>query len=222
MHRKHGWSIAILLILLSLFVVIDPDGSDTARAGSADDPEIVDPCPEVMPDEQMPFADICAGWFETNWTPLYDDQGQVVDWSFAGIRATLELAGNVADRQPKTWAYELAWRVGDCRNLWYFRDNIGLEGTEVVLGERCSDLERYYLVAPSQVLVSGHRIEVTLSKTDLSQLSTRYEEQTELVAPTAYVQLSLEVDSLAQVAQDWEEAGPGRSYSIGQDKPEIP
>lgn len=216
-----GRAMVALPVLLSLVTALDLRGSNHASAGSANDPEIVDACPETMPDEQMPFADICAAWFEADWTPIYDEQGGLVAWDFAGLRTTLEMAGNVDARQPRTWAYALAWQAGECRNLWYLRDIAGADPPLAVLGEICPDSERYFRLEPEDMDISGSRIVVILSRASLSRLSTSHTEGTELMSPSAHVQVNLEVDGLGQTTQDWEEAGPGRSFLIGQDKPSL-
>jgi hypothetical protein len=192
-----------------------------AWAGSPDDPEIVDPCPEVEPDQLMQYGDVCGAWFESVWDPVYQE-GQVVDWEFRALRTTLELAGDLDDRPTSTWAYQLSWGVGDCRHFWYIRDTLD-QGAIPAIGKSCpGEPSHYGELSGANVVTSGRRIIVTIPATKAIEFfGVSYEQGIELKLPAAYVQATVEPRGIVQVAQDWEEAGPGRSFTIGQDKPPI-
>ena len=101
----HSRALIVLFLVASLVLPLSP----AALAGTADDPELRDPCGPVedvttygVPEPSPPWADICSVWFDT----LTGESGA------PALQVNLELAGPLAERQRPS-SYSVAWQVGD-------------------------------------------------------------------------------------------------------------
>jgi hypothetical protein len=119
---------AKVLLILALVLGLAPP----AAAGTADEPEVQDPCgveevtDGLVPDAPAPWTDVCAAWIET----LTGETGP------PALRITVALAGDVESR-PTPSSYHVAFRVADCRFTVTAADEGSLqapEGVELVHG----------------------------------------------------------------------------------------
>ena len=125
-----GWRALAVAVVLGMVAVALPS---VAWAGTAEDPELTDPCgpaeeigADLFPEPAAPWTDVCSAWFET----LTGETGP------PALKVSLALAGDAAAR-PTPASYYLSWRVGDCHYAVQQSDPGTITGEARELRYRC-------------------------------------------------------------------------------------
>ncbi|MFN2545411.1 MAG: hypothetical protein ABR600_12715 [Actinomycetota bacterium] len=196
-----------------------------ASAGTRDDPEITDPCGGLPPVYQD--TDICAAWFQGEWEvvadPDHPDKKKAV---FEGIDVSLDMAADVSD-PSKFVVYLAGWTIGSCSVSWSNRFVADLVKRETVLFVRCEGAEAISIpVSDAHVSYAGNTITVHLKVDDeLSSLRGLFSEGQQLTSPEAKTWFGARTatgpgEGLGETIEaDWTD--PGRTFVIGQDRPET-
>ena len=201
--------IALVLATVSLL------GGSAAVAGTAEDPEVVDPCGAGTVDEDgplTPWTDVCAAWLETGGD---------------SVTAVVQVATDVTER-PNPSIYSLSWTTDDgCTHSLALGDrqlgdhvpdppNVTRSGNEGyrIFASRCAQggAEAYVALEETDVVEEGTTIRLTLDLASLADagVAEQYTAGRTLRGLTATTAVDCELCLAYSDA-----TRPGRDHTVG-------
>lgn len=204
-------TIVLALLLLSAL---------PAGAGAEEDPEVTDSCGGLPP--VMEESDICTAWFEGQWEVAPEADG-IERAVFAGLNTMVTIAADIS-QPPEYVTYSMGWKVESCRLWWVSHFLADANERRTTLHSECPGMERISTdLAEGHVSFGVDRISVRLMMDEelspVADLFFKGQEITEPVVRTWFAARSETGQPLgATVEADW--TAPGRTFVIGQDRPE--
>ena len=142
-----GWRALAVAVVLGMVAMALPSA---AWAGTAEDPELTDPCgpaeevgSDLHPEPAAPWTDVCSAWFET----LTGESGP------PALKVSLALAGDAAAR-PTSTSYYLSWRIGNCHYAVQQSDAGSIAGELRELRYRCGPATQPAECNPPQPVIA--------------------------------------------------------------------
>ena len=203
--------------------------ASTATAGSAADPEVTDTCDDgyvnVTGDSMVPpdAVNPLAAWFRGIWEPGEDEP------IFKALEVTLQACADM-DFIPPTphqlagVAYSVRWHVGDCVQSVRLIRSFDVP-KRVDVRQTCGSGPVRLLTLPDAASkIEGDRLIVTLDVAAVSTVLQGLVDGRSLVLPRAasWWVLSTDGSGSGNSSIGIDESEDGRTFKIGQDKPEQP
>lgn len=185
---------------------------------AADDPHITDECDPSAPPPTAEW-DLCSVEFQGVWEPFVDEQGED-DYRLSAIEVSFELAGDMETRS-RTTQWIVSWQNGGCDEEVGVGDDLDRPRPVVHFARDCPGDDDAFVLLEDIATMSGRTITVEMDLDgEFAPYADMIRDADALASPRAisrtFVSTSL---TNATTDEPADEAGPGRDFVIGEDKP---